>query len=1100
MKKKKILALCLSIVMLLVCFPVTATTPGTSTPLETEASVTNEQASANDISTADEYTTKTIEFVSDEIIGNVEEIPALREENVKHFRLSNGSYEAVSFASAIHRKDKNGVWQDIDNSLTLKSVNDKQGYYTEDSRISFANTFKYGSELFSLNENGYAISMLPISSEKVTAGAVQLSLPTAPVVTNAQKRTDSKIFDSVESAIQFDNKTSIVYNDIRANTDIEYVLDGNDIKENIIVKAKSDSYEYAFQLNLTGLIAELDQSGNILLRDSKTENIKYTIPAPYMYDSNGEYSYDVNYTLQAASSEKYLLIVSASDEWINDESREFPVTIDPTIQGIIWVDTYIDSENPNVSYATSGVLYASDTKTTLIKPYMPSLPLNISRIDSAELYVSYYGAEADFDIGLYEVVGMIDTNTTYSNKPKISTTKLSEQTVSSSIPTLQTINFPITTIFSNWYYSGAIAYGVAIKNSSGTQDTVAIKSSETTSSPYLRVVYTQQIPDGVYAIKNGYGESYWMTIENDSGESGTLVQHVNSAESPVTSFDRLSLFKISGSNGLYIIRLMTNNNLTLAISNGKVVTKEIPSRDEDVLDEDKFGITVNGYGYTIRPYGSPYLISMQRTNIEDLTGVLQENSNEKANWTFEQYVGLERWGSTIYFPSEFYVGDLCQFSAIVWSTMIDCNAHVITIDDEYSYYATYSVDTVSGKTNVMLHQNGDFKVNVLIHNGSDSNYYGLSYDFQATLVVDEGSYFIKNKDTETYVQIDDDDEPNYNTNGSLLELWDFDGEEYQRWEFIHIQDGYYKIISEKSGLAICVQSSYLNTDEEALIQEPYSDLSRKKWKITKSSSGAYILRPKSKESYNTDWCMCAGDQFLWIDSGLNVEQSVYNNDDNYKDEWVLELLDEFKVIFYGISNSGHDHSSCLTDVKADLHDAGFNNVALKTGAINSSVCLANLKGSSVFTSRSHGHLIVWNGTTIAASTGIVLNDEEETRMVALYSHPYDNMTLGSTSITTADSFDGLNMALFIGCETAYDGTTGRNLPAIVVTQGAKVTVGFSDTINCNDANEWTEDFYLYLIEGHTVQESVDYASINQSIASGLRSAVVCGDGDYRISE
>ncbi len=1096
MKKKKILSLCLSVVMLLVCFPVTASTPSAFETSEPEADATDEQAVNNDISTAEEYTTKTLEFVSDEIIGNVEEIPSLREENVKHFRLSNGSYEAISFASAVHRKDINGVWQDIDNSLTLKRVNDKQGYYTEDSRVSFASAFKYGSELFSLNENGYSVSMTPISSGKVT---LQESSTQTPVIKNAQKRSQSLVFNSVESAIQIDNRSSIVYNDIRENTDIEYILDGNNIKENIIVKAKTDSYEYAFKLSLTGLTAELDQGGNILLRDVKTENIKYTIPAPYMYDGNGEYSYDVFYNL-VASKGGYTLKVIANEEWINDQNREFPVNIDPTIQGTIWVDTYIDSQNPNVSYATSEALYASDTKTALIKPYIPSLPMNISRIDSAELYISYYGADADFNIGIYEVVGMIDTNTKYSNRPSISATKISEQAVSSATPALQTVGFPITTIFSNWYYSGAFAYGVAIKNSSGTQDSVIIKSSESGYSPYLRVVYSQQIPDGVYAIKNIDCQSY-ITVENGSAISGSNIQHIIGTTSPVNSFDRSGLFKISGSNGLYIIRLMTNNNLTLTISNGQVITKEIASKDEDVPDEDKFSITLRNSGYIIAPYNSPNMIVADTdVNYELTTAPMSSAITDSMRWTFEQYTGVEQWGSTIYFPSEFYVGDLCQFSAVVWSTMIDCNTHMITIDDEYSYYATYSTDVVSGKTNVMLHQSGDFKVNVLIYNGEDSNYNILAYDFTSSLAIDEGSYFIKNKDTETYVQIDDDDEPNYNTNGSLLELWDFDGEEYQQWKLDHIQDGYYKIISEKSDMAICVQSSCLNVDEESLIQEPDSDLSRKKWKITKSSSGAYIIRPKSGESYSSDWCMSAGDQFLWIDSGLNVEQSVYNNDDDYKDEWVLEPLDEFEVIFYGISNSGHDHSSCLTDVKRDLHNVGFNNITLKTGAINSSVCLSDLKNSSVFTSRSHGHLIVWEDTSIAASTGIILNDEEETEMVALYSHPWDNMTLGSVSITTTDLFDGLNMALFVGCETAYDGTTGRNLPAAVSNQGADVTVGFSDSINCDDANEWTEDFYSYLIEGHTVQESVDYASINQSLASGLRSAVVCGNGDYRISE
>lgn len=43
--------------------------------------------------------------------------------------------------------------------------------------------------------------------------------------------------------------------------------------------------------------------------------------------------------------------------------------------------------------------------------------------------------------------------------------------------------------------------------------------------------------------------------------------------------------------------------------------------------------------------------------------------------------------------------------------------------------------------------------------------------------------------------------------------------------------------------------------------------------------------------------------------------------------------------------------------------------------------------------------------------------------------------------------DTLNMVLFIGCETAYGDTNGRNLPAIVSSQGAEVAVGFSETID-----------------------------------------------------
>ena len=50
----------------------------------------------------------------------VYEITEMREENVKTFRLKDGSYVAAQYNSPVHRKDSSGNWQDIDNTLTDK--------------------------------------------------------------------------------------------------------------------------------------------------------------------------------------------------------------------------------------------------------------------------------------------------------------------------------------------------------------------------------------------------------------------------------------------------------------------------------------------------------------------------------------------------------------------------------------------------------------------------------------------------------------------------------------------------------------------------------------------------------------------------------------------------------------------------------------------------------------------------------------------------------------------------------------------------------------------------------------------------------------------
>lgn len=49
----------------------------------------------------------------------LKEVVEKREENVKHFLMSDGTYQAVMYKGPVHYS-KNGKWQDIDNSLTEK--------------------------------------------------------------------------------------------------------------------------------------------------------------------------------------------------------------------------------------------------------------------------------------------------------------------------------------------------------------------------------------------------------------------------------------------------------------------------------------------------------------------------------------------------------------------------------------------------------------------------------------------------------------------------------------------------------------------------------------------------------------------------------------------------------------------------------------------------------------------------------------------------------------------------------------------------------------------------------------------------------------------
>ena len=877
-----------------------------------------------------------------------------------------------------------------------------------------------------------------------------------------------------------------MYNDIRENTDIEYILDGNNIKENIIVKAKSDSYEYAFKLSLTGLTAELDQGGNVLLRDEKDKNIKYTIPAPYMYDGNGEYSYDAYYTL-IASKDGYTLKVIASDTWINDESRAFPVTIDPTIQGTIWVDTYIDSQNPNFSYAQDEDLYVSDTQTVLIKPYMPNLPLNISSIDSAELYVTYYYVVNDFMVGAYGVTGMITETTTYNNSPSISATQISGA-ILKHLPgvyhyALIDTSFDITQLFRNWYYNGEIAYGIAIKQYMSSGNMAKIKSSESDRAPYLRVKYSQQVPDGVYAIKNVEGQSY-LIDESCVGAVGEDIQHMEMA-SPTATFFSPSLFKISGANGLYIIRLMTNNNLTLAISNGQVITKEIASKDEDVPNEDKFSITLRNSGYIIAPYNSSNVIAIAEGNNNLLTTVsMSASANDSMRWTFEQYTGahrttvflryLETWDTTGIVKGESEVVTLRGASTYI-------NEHTFDIEVTQGFEDLIEVDwnTLENTGTITAKELGQVFLGVnLLRNSGDIDYLG-SYIF--VIIPIEGTYYIQNVDTGRYVEVAGPS----TSQRVIIQQGQFTTDDYSKWIVEHVEGegGYVRLKSPYSNLYISITSH----NEYTVRQFAANDYNL--WLLQTTGEGTVKIINKATADTNLVLAVPLNEN----SNGTDLTQIEYTNNDNNRDEW---RLTKFLVGLYGIESQGHDHVSGLQPAYNTMNEKELYEATLTSGEIDSETCKNVLQSVNLFTSRSHGTVEPPSGTDVI-STGIVLSD---TSGAVFYSHAFDGMSANSTNIMANEDYSNILIAMFIGCFTGAGGENGNNLVSAIVEHGARAAVGFESSIRCDHANEWTLKLYEELLKGETLQDAVDKACNEFDSDSPMHRVVICGDSSVRIVE
>ena len=603
---------------------------------------------------------------------------------------------------------------------------------------------------------------------------------------------------------------------------------------------------------------------------------------------------------------------------------------------------------------------------------------------------------------------------------------------------------------------------------------------------------TSTIEDGVYAFRNLGNTTMWMDTQHDSDKVGYHMQQYAYTSSPTTTFSRGGLFKITSvASGRYVIRLMTNNLLTFELTSGGVITKEIPADDEDVAAADTFYIESAETGYYIRSYSGNFVITANTSSSSGssgapnsyLTRVKKTLALSTAQWDLIRYTGVHTGGYTLYYPTYWnstglIAGKETNASVTVWSTRPGVNTPYMSVATSSASYASDQWYEAESAIYITPHDEGTLNLNIqILESESSDAKYSFAQTYSIGLPIEEGVYYIKNAHNSKIIDIEG---PSM-SDGAYIQQYAFSASRQSKWELVHYKDGYYYIQSNYSDKYVGA-----DTSENSIKQYTSQASDLRRWKFEETDSGNYKIT-----SLSTQKVIAASSAY--IGDGVNLVYTAYTDDTDLKDEWVLEMVDSYAFTFYGITNLGHNHSSCLETVKNNLLNADYNNVTLTTGAISSSDCLYDLKNTSVFTSRSHG-------ISAGDSIGIVLNDEEGAGMVVLYSHAWSGMSSGSMSITSADSFVGLELVLFIGCGTASGGETGRNLPAVVTSQGAEVAIGFRDSIICSYANTWTEDFYAHLLAGHTVQEAVDEASRNQSAASGLTQPVVCGNGNYRLGE
>lgn len=431
----------------------------------------------------------------------VTEVVALREENVKHYDMGDGTFQAIAYGHPVHELDENGQWQDIDFSLSLTQNSGVSTYANDAAGVAFSAAYTPNRPIMTLSDEDSAISLTLVTN---TASG-NLTTRNAGTAVAAEVLNPQNSFDTVEDANNATFSSTIMYEDILPGIDLEYIVDPGTVKENIIVKERAASYEYGFTLDLEGLYPVMQDDGSINVYDEITDEEKYAIPAPFMYDALGNISEDVFYTLNQAG-QTYSLTVTANAEWINTQAQAFPVVIDPTISRETEevYDTYIDSDNPNTPHGSSSQLWIRANRITYLKFPMPALPEN-AELTSAYLtaYYYYFNHITSGSVGIsahrINLSGWDESTLTWNAVCELTNyglattflrTDMASASVGATIVNPGIVDFLITDTVQDWLERSYANNGIGLKYIDGSANlSVIIKSSEANYSQRPRVRY-----------------------------------------------------------------------------------------------------------------------------------------------------------------------------------------------------------------------------------------------------------------------------------------------------------------------------------------------------------------------------------------------------------------------------------------------------------------------------------------------------------------------------------------------------------------------------------------------------------------------------------
>ena len=166
-------------------------------------------------------------------------------------------YVAMVYPIVIHYKE-NGNWKEIDNHLQSavdETKSDVVENVASNVKVRFAKNAQ-SEKLVTIQQGNYGLTWSFTGIAKQTINVVQPSEVKDKDITSVANLT-----------------SSVMYPDIFPGVDLEYVLRGEEVKENLILKSKESQRSFTQVFSFTNVTPKFQDDGTILLVDEKGEAV-----------------------------------------------------------------------------------------------------------------------------------------------------------------------------------------------------------------------------------------------------------------------------------------------------------------------------------------------------------------------------------------------------------------------------------------------------------------------------------------------------------------------------------------------------------------------------------------------------------------------------------------------------------------------------------------------------------------------------------------------------------------------------------------------------------------------------------------------------------